>query len=664
MAVVVSARKCRNCAGALKYEKDIKAYRCLYCGALHERTEEYDGLFTIKNVVRQVLLDVAYRRMESAQKNLVECEKIDSRYIGTVIGKIAYEMVCIITPEACPPGGERNLYAQLKRDYERLQEFGTTVTDEEEILYEFFDESDIFATLLLVYDTINDQARREYVAKLIEPEKILSRYANTNLLTYYIKNDDLKMADRIIDNARNIDVVLAFCEILSKYPDNEEKIRNVEKLFATGEIKPEKKLCVINYIENSKDKPSVKARILVLAMENSMNFGMDIIVDNILVNVDLEQVRQVMNCVCKNKLNDEEKSRLIAFAYGCGKVQVARVVLGSLKESEQYVQFPAKYISNMLESEIYTIEEKVELLTASFEFRIESKAFDSVVTSYLCYNTDNEEARKAIIDCLFEKAVTFPTATVQTYVLKCSADKARKPEVIRQMFAKGLNLSFYNELLSQYMNSEVDSQEVKTEVVNTLMNLGIKTDSTSFTDYVCESRDSVADKIRFANKMIENGTQLRSNTANLYLEKTRPEDFSSELFSLIFVPTCSFSAKAIENYVLYCREREAVKTSNIKTILDLSPRVAEKTSCQITHLGKNISCNLLQAYILLSEDSCNVAFAITEALINSQKLKINEEITASGARMKFKKYVLANKENLSETTNAICEKYRVYSMFF
>ena len=91
MGVSFVARKCTQCAGRLQYIKEKKLWKCLYCGAEIERQEQYDGLFTIKNVVRQCLLDTAFRRLDSAAKNLVECEKIDSRYVGTLIAKRASE---------------------------------------------------------------------------------------------------------------------------------------------------------------------------------------------------------------------------------------------------------------------------------------------------------------------------------------------------------------------------------------------------------------------------------------------------------------------------------------------------------------------------------------------------------------------------------------------
>ena len=74
MAVNYISQKCTSCAGTrFEYLKDEKMWQCLYCGAKIERQEQADTMFTIKNVVRQSIIDVAWGRLDSAQKNIVEC---------------------------------------------------------------------------------------------------------------------------------------------------------------------------------------------------------------------------------------------------------------------------------------------------------------------------------------------------------------------------------------------------------------------------------------------------------------------------------------------------------------------------------------------------------------------------------------------------------------
>ena len=664
MAVSFVARKCTQCAGKLQYIKEKKIWKCLYCGAEIERQEQYDGLFTIKNVVRQALLDTAYRRLDSASKNLIECEKIDSRYIGTIIAKLAYDMIRVITPNACDPRDVRSIITQLKKTYEQLTADGIGITDEEEALYEFLEESDIFATLVLVYDSLNDEKRRDYVTQLLEAKNVFSKPANNNLLSYAIKRGIIELADQVIENVDNLDPKTALVDVLSKYPDSDSKGDRILSLVSTGVIKYEDRKIIENYLRDSSDNVVTKSKACIAALNHGLSIESDLLMDQVIKKADPDVVKETLSAFCKTKISDEDVIKILAFSCECGNLQAAFNAMDCLKESGQFVVVPAKLLIAMLSNSQIGVEDKKSMLTKSFEFKVDSKSIESVLTNYLCFNVDKAENRKIIIECLLEHVSNIPTSTVESYVLKCSTDGENKPEVINLMFEKGLNVSFFNDLLSKYMNSTSDDKETKKSIVELLSQKGLKIDPGSLIDYICESSDEAPDKIQFVKKMVANGSQLRADAANAYLEKTSPSRFSSELFSLIFTAGSSFSSRAVENYLLRFIDRDAIKADNAKTIIEHAAYDVTNSSCQIVHLGNSINCNLLQAYTLATTDSQAVTTEIVNFLSKSKRIKFNSEIFVSNTNMKFKKYVVANKNNLSETTNQICENFKVYSMLF
>ena len=664
MAVSFVARKCTQCAGKLQYIKEKKIWRCLYCGAEIERQEQYDGLFTIKNVVRQSLLDTAYRRLDSAGKNLIECEKIDSRYVGTLIAKLSYDMIRVITPGACDPRDAKSIFTQLKKSYEQLKAIGTTVTDDEEALYEFLEESDIFATLVLVYDSLGDTARRDTVAQMLDAREVFSKPANGSLLSYAIKNGKLELADQILSNVDNIDPKAALNEVLSKYPDGAAKGERIAALLSAGAVKYEDRSLVETYLGESSNSVQTKSRAAIAALGQEIPISSDLLMDQIVRKADPDTVKEMLSAFCKNKLGDEDVVKILAFAYDCGDSDTALNALRCLKESGQYVFVPARLLITMLSNRKISTDGKIALLRQSFEFKLEQKSFESVLTNYLCSNADAPEDRKDIIDCLFAHAANFPTAMVESYVLKCSADGPNKPLIVSAMFDKGLNVSFFHDLLSKYMNGCTDSEAVRAAVIEVLSENGLKLDPGYFTEYICASADAPPVKIRFIKKMIANGSQLRADAASAYLERTARNQFSSELFSLIFSPGSAFSARAAENYLLWFKDRDAVRAENAKTILDRASADLFSAKCQIEHLGSRIQCNILQAYVLATNDPEAAAMEIVDFLINTKRMKINAEMSVSGSGMKLKKYAVSNRERLSEVANSICEKYKVYSMIF
>lgn len=664
MAVSFVARKCTQCAGKLQYIKEKKIWKCLYCGAEIERQEQYDGLFTIKNVVRQTLLDTAYRRLDSASKNLIECEKIDSRYVGTLIAKLAYDMIRVITPGACDPRDAKAVFAQLKKNYELLKSTGSGISDDEEALYEFLEESDIFATLILVYDSLNDTVRRDFVAQLLDAKDVYSKPANNNLLSYAIKSGKLELADQVIGNADNLDPKTALAEVLAKYPDGEAKGERIARLLATGALKYEDRRLMESYLSETKDSVKTKSRAGIAAMEHGLPVSADLLINQIVGLADPQTVQETLTAFCKSKLSDEDVSKLLGFAYACGNVQVAGIAMDCLKSSGQYVMVPANLLISMLSNGRLSANDKVTLLKKSFDFKMDNRAPESVLTNYLCGNSDRPEDRKIVLQCLLDKAANLPTSTVESYVLRCSADGGNKAAVVSALFEKGLNISFFNDLLSKYMTGSTDPKEVKAAVTEVLLRKGLKMDPGCFVEYICSPQDPPAVKMQFIKKMLANGSQLRADAANAYLERTPAPQFSSELLSMIFTPGSTFTQRAVGNYLLCFRERDAVRLENVKAIVQRAATDVLNARFQVLHLGNNISCNLAQAYTLLTSDSQATALAVADYLISEKRMKINAEMSVSGTGMKLKKYVVANRAKLSEATNAICEKFKVYSMLF
>jgi len=659
MAVSYVARKCTQCAGKLEYIKEKKTWKCLYCGAEIERTEQYDGLFTIKNVVRQVLLDVAYRRLDSAEKNLVECEKIDSRYIGTIIAKIACQMITAVTPGACPEAELRNLFLQLKRNYEALRAIDKQVTGDEEALYEFFDSADVYATLLLVYDSLNDAARRDYVAGMINAKEVYAKEPNKNLLSYALKNEKLDLIDDIMGNPDNVEPSFALGELLQKYPDNENKIKNIEGLLNSQTFKSEDKKAFEHYLAKSNDSLATKGKLTVSAYSANIKVGLEEIITHLLSKADSDTAEAVLRQVCSSRLNDEDVYKMIEFATAVKTAGVAVVVLNVLKETNQYVLMTSKHIIALLSQTDLSAGDKSAILNKMLEFNIDAKSKDAVINNYFCFNQDAAEIRSVIIPILLGTVTVIHTNTVERYVLTVNLDGQSKPSIVEQIFSLDLNMSFFHDLLSKYMNSSADTKEIKDKIVVLLLGKGLKIDPKAFIDYICYSTAPADDKVAFVKKMLLNGTQLRGDTVNTYLETISSAQFSWELFALIISSASNISEKALSNYLLLCKDRDSLKVKNFISLAKQCRKNIADVRCDAVCAGQKVSGNLLSAYLLATPDSFEVTKEIADHLIRC-KAKLNADIQSVGTgSVKLKKFVSANQNNLNPVSGQICAAYKI-----
>lgn len=667
MAVSYVNRKCESC-GSRKfvYNEKTKTWTCLYCGNTTEKEEKYDGLFTIKNVVKQTLLDVAFRRLCSAEKNLIECEKIDSKYVGTIISNLCFLMISATTPGEAGAQDKKNMFAKIKKYNENLQSENAIITDDEEQLYEFFESSNIYATLVLVFDSINDDKRCKYLEQLLNLEDIDSVETNKNLLSYSLKKQQFVIADKLIRNG-NADKKFALSEILTKYPDNEQKISNAQTLFEQSALTKDDKGIVENYLSETTDFIQTKSKIFESSNVSGLKINTDIIITSLLEKTDdLEIVKSIFYQFCSSKLFDDDIYKIVNYCFNCKNVKITIAGLSALKESSQFITLEQKHIISLFDRHDLTANEKLLILQKAYEFNTDNKQRDAIVNNYLCFNQDKPEDRQIILPFLLQTIQTIPTNTFENYVLKCNVDSTNKVEVIKKILQLDINISFYHNLLSKYISSVVDIADVKNKIILLLIEKGLKLDPKTFGQYVCNAPDSPEIKIKVIKLLQKNGCQLKSDTLNNYLvELSSFDKFNPDLFMLLLGDANVITDDAMRNYLLYCKDRDAAKAKNVEMLSKKLDKAFGSSLCKITHLGKSIDCNLLQAYVLLSTDSFEVSNEIVKQIL-SCKVKINSEmrIDSDGTNVKLKKYVLTYKEQLSPITDKLCKTHKVYSVLF
>ena len=147
---------------------------------------------------------------------------------------------------------------------------------------------------------------------------------------------------------------------------------------------------------------------------------------------------------------------------------------------------------------------------------------------------------------------------------------------------------------------------------------------------------------------------------NYILSVGKTNDFSDELFNLLSKNTFTISANAFIKFLLECAAIDKVRQSN--KILSSSTYDFNSSLVNFSHAGNAMTGNVLQAYVLNSNDSYDVSNAIISSMLTS-KIKLNSEVTVGGNTVKFKKYVSENKVALSPLALKICEENRLFSLF-
>ena len=659
--------RCPGCDGTLEYNKEKKVWACIYCGNEIRREEEYDGLYTIKNVVKQVLVDLAYGRLSSAQKNLIECEKISSSYVGTLIASICYKVFMIITPGACQQSEIRGIYGQVSRLYQQLQSGDSDISADEEALYEAFENNgDAFGVLLLVYDTLKASEHIEFVNHFFDASLVYSPGLNANLLNYALRNNLNELADKIFANVNNINCREALFLLLNTYQDGPQKRKYIESLVERAEFRTEDYKLTDKYILETKDSSETKIVLYTNAVKYHISPSIQTVMKAILFDEQLsaEQIQYVIRSFANTQPKDAELYEFVETLFREQTGRMANTAFEILLECRLFIKPSERVIKAMVNRQDWSVGDRCSMLDKAEKCKLDHKTNDAVLTEILLRNEEETDVRIQLLKKILEYVDTISTNTLTDYILKCGIDRERKPEVLEILLGLNLNMSFFREVLSRYVQTSSDPAEVKQEIARMLGSQGLQVDSKVLLDMACNATNSdyieVAD---YLQKAITGGTRINNDAASIYLERVNPNNYHGELIALLNTPLSRISDKALANYVLYASESYDLKLQNSQALSDQNANSFGVSDCRIRHLNSEIQCNLLQAYVLISEDSA----AIVEAIVATMKqagARLNPSIIVNGQSVKFKKYVTDVKAQLSQMTLTILEENRVFSLFF
>jgi len=667
MASSYKSLRCDCCAGTLEYNKQKKVWICRYCGNEVRREEEYDGLFTIKNVVKQTLLDLASGRLDNAVKNLTECEKIDSRYVGTCLARLAVGLFTVITPGACAPGEVKGIFGRLKRDYGALLELDSGISTGEEALYESFDgASDAFGVLYLTFDSLGDQVHRDFVEHMLDCGAVYSRSLNENLLNLFLKNGKTGLADQILGNVDNIDCRSALFRVLDGYEDGEAKRTHAAALAEKAGLQPDDRKQAERYLKESGDCPETKRTIYCAMARAGAPAAMDYVTEYVLAPAgdDEDAIREVLTAVCAQHPNDQELYYLLERILTQYGGSAAAVELEVLAEQGIFVVMPGKYVTAMLGRTELDTGEKLRLLELCHRFRTDARTDDAILAAYLCADYGGAEERMALLPALLGYVRTVSTAAMERYVLTCTTDGPQKPKVLELLLGKDLNMSFFRDLLKKYMQRCPDGQEVRREIIRLLSESGLQIDAGTLVQMACGATGETADATaRMIEQSLQNGARLPDNALSTYLEQCGRQGCDPVLMGLLHTPGGRISAAALANYVLYSRDDPSVKVRNALVFAEQSGQPFGSTACQVTHLGGSVGCNLLQGYVLTATDDDSTADQLVRLMLQA-RTKLNPPVTVGGASVTFKKYATEHKSQLSPLTLRLCTENKVFSLFF
>lgn len=664
MATNYTSVKCDCCGGAIEFQKERNVWVCKYCGNEMVREESYDGQYSIKWVARQALLSLADRDMAGAQAQLVECTKIDPHYVGTIIARLAYAVVSMSTASSSET--QRRLTSQVDEAYAVLKRTPLMPGSDEENFYYGLDSSDACGVLALVYDTVGDEGREKFIVATIDPSSVYSATAARDMVRYALADGKVEMVDQLIESPAELDCDLLFPQLLGLYPDTEQKSANATRVVEGIQDKDAAGKVLTSYLASTRDGLAVRLVISKACYAAGVRPALNGYLASLLpLCEDAAQARSVFQAPCGTRLSDEDVALIVGYCAATAPATLGATGIQTLKESGQFASPSQGAVVSALTRTDLALDQKTDLLSRLYGFEQPERFRQSVISTYL---RDGAAApdRPQLVGFLVGTVSELNPVLVEDYLTHSSTDGADKAAIMDALLSKSVNASTLKRGLSSYLRSSPDSPEVTQSVAAVFITRGLVSTDIDVVSAICSSGD-IGRSVATAKAMKSSGWKPGSHSLDTYLLAcARGSTYSSELATELFDEGASISPEALSTYVLRCVEAGSVKPQWVRALAARTASKAASVRCRIGHQGRNIDCNVLQAYLLAPPDPDPVARLVLQEIESEGFAEAPISVTdASGCNsMKFKRYANANKAALSAASLEFCESHRLLGGLF
>lgn len=220
------------------------------------------------------------------------------------------------------------------------------------------------------------------------------------------------------------------------------------------------------------------------------------------------------------------------------------------------------------------------------------------------------------------------------------------------IFSKRVNRSFFRNTLSGYIINTHDAPELMYNVVYALASEGLSASSDAVLRLINRQDITVDRRLELLHILQDSGCDYNRLT-DMYIASINNISFSSPIFGAILSKTSSVSGSTLTKYLFEIKDMSAAKFSNMEKLLNMCMASQRDLRYTVNYNQTRLSCNILQAYTLISCDDTDTAVALASMLTNAG-CDISARVDTDAGSMKFKKFIARQRAALSATAAAIC----------
>lgn len=648
-------RECETCGGPLVSVGDTGEYRCTYCGNRYERTESYDGQFSVRHAAHQVLSALSNRNFELAEENLNDCNKIDPAYPGSVAAAIAYHIEQARFSD--DQGTRQNEIAQAISFYKKLArpfEAESPNCEIEADFYDNLDSADARSVLINTYKLLKDERRMSFLREDLRPESIHSEKAAVDMLKCAAAEGEFAQIDALLRSSATVDPYLLFAFVLDTYPACDQKLENVrmimERPFNPGGFRT----ALSDYLVRSQDDVSCKVSLLEQCAARGVAARGDAVA--FLIGQADEQARaRIAAALGKLLQSDEDVDQILEACCSHALPDEMRLFVEALAASGSFLAFSQDSMMSLFMRADLATEDKIACFKLAAEHGLTEKRKQSVFAAILLARMNPDE-KLTLVAALGEAMTGINPLTAERYLMECESDGEKKPAVVSVLFscieAKG-SLEY---AANRYASSNKDSLEVHQAVVQQLAREGFVKTAQNL-DGILSAGD-VAYAVDAARDMKEVGVKLAPNLLQDYLEKSLgTAEYSSRLFAELASAESRISPDVFIRFLFEAPDEEG-KATKVKTLYGALVRDLKGYRTRIAVSAGEVEASVFHSYLVGNHDGPKTVEAVARLLLATVD-KPNGEVSFNGSSMKFKKLLQKGAVPLPESSRPFCSSLRL-----
>lgn len=287
----------------------------------------------------------------------------------------------------------------IKRDRTKILSFGDQLQEKEGILIDELGSSEASAVLILMFDLIGIESRRDALMDGFDPSDIYIMDLNSELIGFALRTENYALFDKIIRNTNNINKKAALKQVFQHYPDGTQKGENIALLVRADENCTEDDGSVYEqYLHTTQDCFETRLTAAKAFCEKPFRPSVTCLMETVIgQSSDVSQVKDLFAVLFQKRLDDQEANIVVNYALQSCTEDVCTYLLQMMKQADQYFTFTARQLSGVLTRSELSAEGKQHILDACGAFEIDTRVYDSLISLYLCEQADECETRIGIV---------------------------------------------------------------------------------------------------------------------------------------------------------------------------------------------------------------------------------------------------------------------------